>query len=180
METISDYKIREITSDDYMGLQAVYHAAWLDTYPNSEFGITAEDIEYRHAQRLLPEKIEEQKLRIAAKEENEIRLLAEKQGEIIALCNAAVEADCNRLQAIYVLPKYQGLGLGKVLWSEASKIFDRHKETRVNVASYNKKAIGFYEKLGFKMRGEIFFDEKFRMRNGVMMPEVTMVKKAEL
>jgi ribosomal protein S18 acetylase RimI-like enzyme len=177
MEMIADCKIRKITPDDYLGLHNVYFLTWLNTYPNKEFNITVDDIEYKYEQRLTPEKIEEYKNKILEKGENKINLLAEYQGKIIGLCNAINDICHNEIQAIYVLPKYQGRGLGSSLWKEASKIFDLQKNTFVNVVSYNKQAINFYKKLGFEITGEVFFDERFKMRNGSMFPELRMIKK---
>lgn len=177
MKSINDYKIRRITPDDYLGLHNVYFLTWLDTYPNKKFNITVEDIKYKYEQRLLPKTIEERKKKILEKRENEINLLVEYKGEIIALCNGVKNVDYNELQAIYVLPKYQRLGLGHVLWEEAKKFFDSKKNIVVHVASYNKKAINFYEKIGFIKTGKIFSDEKHKMRNGAIIPEAEMIIK---
>lgn len=127
MFNIKDYKIRDITPDDIPALHNIYSTTWLDTYPNQEFNITKEDIEYKYEQAPLPE--------------------------------------------------YQGLGLGRVLWEEAKKIFDSQKDIIVHVASYNNKAINFYKKLGFVSTGKIFFDERFKMRNGAIIPELEMIIK---
>ena len=180
MNNINNYKIRRITPDDYLGLHNVYFLTWLNTYPNEEFNITVDDIKYKYEQRLLPEKIAEYKKKILEKEKNEISLLVEHQGKIVALCNATCKTDFNELQAIYVLPEYQGQGLGRALWQEIEKILDPKKDTFVHVVSYNKKAISFYQKLGFKIVGGIFFDEKFKMRNGAIFPELRMIRKANL
>lgn len=61
MKRVSDYKIRKITPEDYLGLHNVYFLTWLDTYPNKEFNITVDDIKYKYEQRLLPKTIEERK-----------------------------------------------------------------------------------------------------------------------
>ena len=177
MKSINDYKIRRIIPDDYLGLHNVYFLTWLDTYPNEEFNITVEDIKYKYEQRLLPETIEERKKKILEKRENEINLLIEYKEKIIALCNGIKNVDYNELQAIYVLTKYQGLGLGHALWNEVKKFFDPKKNIVVHVALYNKKAINFYEKLGFVKTGKIFSDEKHKMRNGAIIPEMEMMIK---
>jgi ribosomal protein S18 acetylase RimI-like enzyme len=78
------------------------------------------------------------------------------------------------LQAIYVLPEYQGRGVGKALWNEIRKNFDPKRKTIVNVAIYNIKAISFYEKLGFKDTGKRWQDETFKMKSGSRIPEMEM------
>jgi ribosomal protein S18 acetylase RimI-like enzyme len=107
-------------------------------------------------------------------------LLVEHSDRIIGLCNAINKEEYNELQVIYILPEYQRLGLGRALWEEAKNIFDSQKDIIVHVASYNNKAINFYEKLGFVSTGKIFFDEKHRMRNGAIIPELEMIIKKKI
>lgn len=177
MNKLEAYKIRKATSDDVLGLHQVYFITWLDTYPNQEFNVTKEDIIFKYEGQLAPEKIAARKEKISQIGNNEVLLLVEKNGEIVAVCNAIQEDTHNEIRSIYVLPEYQGLGLGWALWTEAKKIFNPQKETIVNVVSYNDKAISFYKKLGFESTGEIFTDERFKLRNGAVMPELRMVMR---
>lgn len=177
MANIKDYKIRNIVPDDILALHNVYLTTWLATYPNQELNITKEDIEYKYEQALSPEKIDERKNKISQKGKNQIMLLVEYNNRVVGLCNAINKEEYNEIQAIYILPEYQGLGLGGALWEEAKKIFDLQKDIVVHVASYNDKAINFYQKMGFVGTGKIFFDERFKMRNGAMIPELEMIIK---
>ena len=177
MNNFKDYKIRKAESGDVLDLHNIYLTTWLNTYPNKELNITEEDIKFKFESRLTPEKIEERKLKISNIGENELMLVVEKDNELIALCNAVQRENYNQLQAIYVLPEYQGFGLGWALWKESQRIFNSKKDTIVHVASYNEKAINFYKKLGFQSTGKIFLDEKFKLRNGAMIPELEMIIK---
>jgi len=174
-----DYIIRKIEPEDVLALHKVYFLGWLDTYPNKEFNIAAEDIVYKYEQRLAPEKIAETKEKIAQTKNNELKLLLEDKGEVIALCNVAKNEEYNQLQAIYVLPEYHRRGIGSIIWQEAEKFLDPKKKTIVHVASYNDRAIKFYEKLGFKSANKIFKDERFAMRNGAIIPELEMIRAAQ-
>lgn len=176
---IKDYKIRKIKPEDILALHNVYFLTWLDIYPNKEFNITAEDIIHKYEQRLTPEKIAESRERILQAKENELKLLLEYNGEVVALCNVTKGQEYNQLQAIYVLPKYQRLGFGSSLWREAKKFLDPNKETIVHVATYNDKAIKFYERIGFISANKIFSDERFKMRNGAIIPELEMLRPAD-
>lgn len=171
-----EYKIRKIKPKDILALHNVYFLTWLDVYPNKEFNITAEDIIYKYEQRLAPKKITKGKKKILETKENELKLLLEYKGKVVALCNVVKNPEHNQLQAIYVLPNYQGLGIGSALWLEAVKFLDPSKKIIVHVASYNIKAIRFYEKIGFKSTGKVFIDERFKMRNGAIIPELEMVR----
>jgi ribosomal protein S18 acetylase RimI-like enzyme len=178
----TNYKIRNAEPEDVLALHDVYLTTWLDTYPNQEFNITREDIIFKYENNKTSEKIEERKQKMAQRGSNEIMLVVEADKKIIALCNASQKEENNQLQAIYVLPDYQRLGLGRALWEEAKKIFDFKKDTIVRVASYNEKAINFYKKSGFQSTGKIIIDEKFKMRNGAIIPELEMIinKKTKL
>lgn len=171
------YKIRKARPEDYLDLHNVYLTTWLNTYPNKEFNITKEDIEHKFKARLTPKKIEERKNKIARAGKNELMLVIEKDGQPVALCKAVREKEYNQLQAIYVLPKHQRLGLGLMLWEEAQSLFNMKKDIIVHVASYNNQAIAFYKKLGFISTGKIFKDKKHKMRNGAIIPELEMIIK---
>ncbi len=170
--------IREARPEDVLSMHHVYHAAWLATYPSKEFNITVEDINFKYENRLIPEKIEERKNIIRQKKENQIMLIAENEGRVVGLCNAIRGDDYNQLQAIYILPENQNIGIGSALWREVIKTFNLKNKTIVHVASYNQKAINFYQKNGFISTGKIFSDEKYKMRNGAIIPELEMVIEA--
>jgi ribosomal protein S18 acetylase RimI-like enzyme len=174
-----NYKIRKIKAEDVLALHNVYFLTWLDIYPNKEFNITAKDIVYKYEQRLTPKKIAESREKILQTKDNELKLLLEYQGEVVALCNVVKNQEYNQLQAIYVLPEYQRLGLGSSLWLEAKKFLDLNKKTIVHVAAYNNNAIRFYERLGFISTGKVYSDPRFKMRNGAIIPELEMIRLAD-
>jgi ribosomal protein S18 acetylase RimI-like enzyme len=101
-----------------------------------------------------------------------------KEGDkVVGVCRVVNHPDKNQLQAIYVLPEYQGRGVGRMLWEEAQKYFDIEKDTIVHVADYNEKAIGFYKKVGFVDTGKRFSEERYKMKSGAIISEMEMVIK---
>lgn len=174
---ILDIKISPAKSEDSAGMQEVFYKAWLATYPNEEHGITRDDIEERFKDPVAG--IEQRKKNILEIAGNKKYLVAKVGEQIVGLCRVVKHEDRNELQAIYVLPEYQGKGIGYALWQETKKFFDPTKDTIVQVATYNKKAITFYEKLGFRDNGKRFTEERFRMKSGNIMPEMEMVLKSE-
>ncbi len=62
-----------------------------------------------------------------------------------------------------------------MMWAQIVKFLNTEKETVVHVSSCNDKAINFYKKLGFVIVGSFFFDEKHKLDNGAMIPEIEMV-----
>ncbi len=172
--------IRRAASEDVLGMHDVFLAGWLTTYPNEEYGITVEDIQYKFSQALLPEKLAERRRNLSELSDNEVALVLELAGRIIGVCRASKNDGYNELKAVYILPEFQGQGFGRMMFNEASKIFDKNKKTIVHVASYNEKAIGFYQKLGFVSTGKIFMDSKHALRNGNIIPELEMEMLSEV
>jgi len=171
-------EIMEAVQVDVPGIEEVLYRTWLATYPNEEFGITIDDIEDRFKNRMSKEILEKRKKYIASHSINELALVAKKAGKVVGFCRVIRREDKNELLAIYVLPEHQGRGVGKLLWQRAKYFFDSGKNTIVQVAVYNEKAIRFYEKLGFCDTGKRRSDEKFRMKSGSIIPELEMVIKA--
>ncbi|MBZ2037619.1 GNAT family N-acetyltransferase [Streptococcus sanguinis] len=56
--------------------------------------------------------------------------------------------------ALYVLKDYYGKGVGRQLMQEAFAALDNYQETVLWVLENNKRAIAFYEKMGFVFDGE--------------------------
>ena len=168
-------EIAAVTPDDERGMAEVFYKTWLDTYPNEEAGITIDDIEDRYKDTFTEESLRKRRERTANLPEGENLILAKENEKVVGVCRAIRHPDKNQIQALYVLPEYQGRGVGRLLWEEAQKSFDLNKDIIVQVATYNSKAIGFYEKLGFEDTGKRWKDDKFKMKSGAMMPEMEMV-----
>ncbi len=56
------------------------------------------------------------------------------------------------VEDLFVMPRYRGKGLGKMLFNHALKLAKKRKCGRMewNVLRWNKKAINFYKKMGAK------------------------------
>jgi GNAT superfamily N-acetyltransferase len=163
--------------EDVKGIQEVFYKTWLLTYPNKELGITLDDIEERFKDSFSDEALAKRWKRVQGAQ-NEKLIIAKEGGKVVGLIRVLFNPDNNQLQAIYILPEYQGKGIGTLLWKEASKYFDPKKTTIVQVAIYNANAIGFYKKLGFKDNGKRWSDEKLRMKSGSIIPQMEMEIKA--
>jgi len=165
--------------EDARGIAEVFYKTWLVTYPNKKVGITVDDIEDRFRNSFTEESLAKRAKQIANPAEGKFFFLAKNDDRIVGVCVAVRHPDKNQLQAIYVLPEYQGRGIGRLLWGEAQKYFSADKDTIVQVAIYNTKAIDFYRKLGFAETSKQFQNEHFRMKSGVIIPETEMVIKAK-
>ena len=78
------------------------------------------------------------------------------------------------LQKIYVLPSFQGMKLGKLLFQQAiDGIKELHPEPcqmRLNVNRYNTKAVEFYQRMGMKK----IFEGDFDIGHGYLMQDYIM------
>jgi len=170
-------QIAEGKPEDVPGIQKVFYETWLATYPNEEAGITREDIEYRQRNAFTEETIEARKKTLREMPSEEKFLVAKNNDDVVGVCYLIKKEDRNQLQALYVLPAYQGQGIGKLFWEEALAFFGPEKDIYVDVAEYNQKAIEFYKKLGFADTGKRFEEERFRMKSGSILREMEMVIK---
>jgi ribosomal protein S18 acetylase RimI-like enzyme len=165
------------TKEDIREIEQVLYKAWLNTYPNEELNITVDDIKYRFKDNFTEEALTKRWKKMVSDQTTRV-LVAKDNGRVIGFIKTVVNPEKNQLQAIYLLSEYQGKGIGNLLWEEGKKILDPKKNTIVHVVTYNKAAIRFYEKLGFKDTGKRWTDERFTMRNGAVMPEMEMEIKA--
>lgn len=178
-ENSPEIKILPATPEDARGVAELFYKTWLATYPNEKAGITVDDVEDRFKNAFTEESLAKRAERMSQLKENETFFLAKEGDKVVGACNVVRHPDKNQLQAIYVIPEYQGKGVGKLLWEQAQKYFEADKDTIVQVATYNTNAIEFYKKLGFEETGKEFSDEKFRMKSGAIIPETEMVIKAK-
>lgn len=170
-------KIELAKPEDVRGMQEVFYRTWLATYPNKELGITVDDIEDRYKDAFTDEVLKTRAERIKDPTPGHTLFFAKDGVNVVGLCRMIETENENRLQALYVLPEYQGRGIGMMLWNAAQQVFNPNKDIYVSVATYNKNAISFYERLGFVDTGKRWTDEKYKMKNGSMIPEMDMVIK---
>jgi ribosomal protein S18 acetylase RimI-like enzyme len=177
---MSEIRITTPEEKDLYGIREVFYKTWLDVYPNKEVGITKEDIEDKFKGTFTEERLKKDKEVFLNPSNTDRHIIIAKEGEkVVGVCRVFKKEKFDQLQSIYVLPEYQGKGIGYLLWRKASEFFDPHKDIIVEVATYNKKAICFYEKLGFVDTGERFSEERFRMKSGSMIPEMRMIIKKQ-
>lgn len=174
----TEIKIIEAVPDDVYGIRNVQKLTWLETYPNEELGISRADIESRFANDDTEEgkkRMEERKQRYY--DDHSLRTWIAKDGEnIVGFCVARKVEGQNRIQAIYLLPNYQGKSVGKQLMETALNWLGNNSDVYVNVASYNNKAIQFYEKFGFAKTGKEVKDDVAVLPSGKTIPEIELLK----
>lgn len=173
-----DIKIVRSGPEDVYEIRRVQKLTWLDTYPNKKAGITLADIKAVFENDDRPEGRKRMEKRKERYKKPNLRIwVAKRDKKIIGFCAATKKKEQNRIQAIYVLPNCQRTGVGKALIERAFDWLGKDKDIFVNVASYNKKAIGFYKKFGFVETGRRgVFDEAAKLPSGKSIPEIEMVR----
>ena len=78
--------------------------------------------------------------------------IAEENGLIVGFSMA--DKSNGRLYALYILPDWEGMGIGKKLLQEAEQWLWQHKlrEIWLTTESRPTRALGFYKHLGWKYR----------------------------
>ena len=175
-------EIRNSVPDDVYGIRKVQRETWLQTYPNSEEGITTKDVEKKFEIDDTPEgkkKIEDRKKYY---ENRNIGIWVVEDGDkIVGFCTAKREGNINRIAAIYVLPSYQERGVGRQLIEKAFGWLGKKKDILINGAKYNKQAIDFYKKFGFTETGKGgIFDDAAKLPSGKIIPEIELIKVSSI
>lgn len=170
--------IKRPTKEDVFGIQQVFYETWLSTYPNKKIGVTAGDIKEKFKNKFSEKAIKKRIDEISSVSMDNIFLVAKDGNVVVGVCKAEKKELANDLSAIYVLPSYQGKGIGIMFWKRVINFFGNEKDIIVHVATYNKKAINFYKKLGFVSTGRVFTNEIHRMPiSGKLIPETELIIK---
>lgn len=162
--------ITEPTAEDLVPISEVFRITWLATYPNTEAGITEEDILDIDFQSLAV--VARRKKAIANADPNKHFLVARDGERVVGVCMVST----NQIRALYVLPTHQSRGIGAALLKKALTWFG-NKNIFVNVATYNKRAIEFYTKHGFVATSRTVRSKAAVLPSGKVIPEIEMVKR---
>lgn len=156
------FKIREAKSrEDILGYIRVRAQTWADAYTNEERGIYRSMIEERFKAKMSEEYINRQHELLSDKTKKNWIAINKKQ-EVIGWCGCYKEDKEKGGFGIYVLPDYQGLGIGSKLLEYAIDWLQTQEYIEIGVVEYNYVAIEIYKKIGFKFTGE---REDFPLKN---------------
>lgn len=160
---------------------AVIAETWLDTYPNESVGIAVTDVEALVASWQTPEssKKRQEQMKQSLTDRTHLHRIALIHDQIVGVLRAKELADVVHLHSLYVLPSAQGQGVGASLMNSFLDWANHEKEIRLHVASYNHKAIAFYESSGFARVGDVFMEARIAFQGGVKMPQIKMVLQHE-
>lgn len=182
IERETKIEITSATPKDVLGIRDLEYKTWMATYPGAKSGITPEDIDWyfnKFKKSFSPQNIEKTTQEIKNLPADQHVVVAKnEEGEIVGYAWLMKRDNENELGAIYVNPEYQGMNLGKKIWSEAQSFFNSNTQTMLTVEENNLRAIKFYEKLGFKDTGKRM--ESLTFPSGAKFSEIEMKRDAGL
>lgn len=155
---------------DREGRAFVHYTAWKETYT----GLMPEGVLAAHTLERCRESAEK-----GSPEHNFVVLDRENGNRVAGFAAISFPArdfvsvpEAGEIVALYVLREYQGLDLGRMLVEHCLSRLHRPRAA-LFVLEGNKKAIGFYEHIGFRLTGHVLHNET---RDG-MLTELEMVLK---
>lgn len=165
-------KARLTKVNDAEGVFNVQKMTWLDVYPNEKYGVKRQDI----AKRFIDEEkfIAKIRKKIECNGKNTCGWVVELDSKIVGFSTSYKEKEKDLVGAVYVLPGYQGQGIGKILLQKILDFFKDSKEIWLEVATYNENAINFYHKSGFHIVPNS--ESKHEIIDGKFIPTIQMKK----
>lgn len=157
---MSEIKIRSWSRNDFAIVRKILLQTWLATYSF----IPEEDIRFH-----LEKFYSEEKLNLLYNDPNTQCFISEDAGSPVGWMKLFDNKSQKRfyVSSLYVLPEFQGYGIGKLLMNKAEEIAKSKKYDKIwlGVMSDNKNALKWYEKHGFYFPEE----EPFQMGNTRVM-----------
>ncbi|QED47947.1 GNAT family N-acetyltransferase [Cytobacillus dafuensis] len=157
-----DFFIRKMTVEDIPQVQKVAKTSWNHTYD----GIIPKDIQENFLKSAYNDEMMKRRI------DQSFIYVSEVDGEIVGFANFSPVKEDRQMElgAIYLLPDYQGKGIGSALLHEGIKHAKDVSQVFINVEKDNKIGKAFYDAKGFKLVSE--FEENF---DGHLLNTVKMV-----
>ena len=157
-----NYIIRKMVKEDTKQVQKAVKKSWNATYE----GIIPIEIQKNFLNGAYNDEMMKRRL------EHSLMLVAEADDTILGFANFTPVNKKNHteLSAIYLLPEYQGEGIGSALLNAGIEKLKDVKEIHLDVEKENKIGKRFYKAKGFKVVNE--YDDNF---DGHILKTVRMV-----
>ena len=156
---MENLNIREAQKTDILNLTVLKQQVWISTYAVD--GIRTEFSEYVLSV-FTPDNIEK-----SLSDKNMVTFIAENDNHMIGCVDISFSTKCPNeivdapeVTVLYVLERFCGQGIGKQLLDKVVEYLksEGHQALWLTVYHDNKRAINFYNKLGFKDKGVDYFE----------------------
>lgn len=157
------FQIREMKAEDIKNVQQVAKTSWNDTYD----GIIPAHVQESFLNSAYSDEMMKRRLEVSS------LYVAEADGQIVGFANFSTVKEEGEVElgAIYLLPEFQGEGVGTALLNEGINNAQKASKVFINVEKENGRGVYFYKAKGFEMLTE--FEDKLEGHITVM---VRMVK----
>lgn len=170
---IDNVTVRNVSVGDADDICLIQQETWRDTYISDDNGVSKNDIfEYTESW-ATPDNVAMFE-RLIQKSNKHTWLVAEIYGKVVGHVKILNREDSCLIDMFYVNPKYQGMGVGRLLLDRAM-LETGMNDIVVDVVSYNTKAIMFYKSYNFRIIGK----EKNSanpLPSGKVLPLIRMVR----
>ena len=155
------FEIQRATLDDVTGIGEVHLQAWIETYPNEEYGVDEDWIKSEFNFLVLDGQNEQgrdngipfrTKVINNLNEDTLYEVVKDENGKVQGFMHVDRTDDIVNLNAIYLTNSLKGTGVAHKLMEHAD-VFTGNLPMKLQVVAYNDRAIKFYEKYGFKKAG---------------------------
>lgn len=164
-------EIADAVAEDADEIIKLKNNVWVSAYTNHSYDISEKDIRSRESRN--PERIAEMKELIKSGNDSAHIWIAKDKDEIIGMCAADKGEEKNKISALYILPSYQGVGIGTKLFEKALEWLGEEKLISLEVAKFNSSAAAFYSKFGFEVKEKA---DDYIFPTGKRMPLLRMEK----
>jgi ribosomal protein S18 acetylase RimI-like enzyme len=166
-------EMHRTTLADVVKIRQLQANVWRSTYPSDANGVSQEWVDQETASWLTPEKLQESETFLGAVLANadNFHEVAYDNDEVIGFIHGSRVDGNQRLEGLYVDPRYHGQGTARRLTDDLFAWFDPSKNVVLEVASYNDRAKAFYRKYGF----EDWYDEEEKFKG--VIPSTKMIRK---
>ncbi|MHB8362375.1 MAG: GNAT family N-acetyltransferase [Patescibacteria group bacterium] len=178
---MSNYKVLNIEKDSIYQLNQyveqiskLRRMIWLDTYVNRELDITEDKIIENF--RDFSEEVKKYREYIYDIKNFSSFFIVLDRNKLVGYSIVKNKYYIKSIDTLYINKNHQGNGLGSILMEKMIEKLDS-KKIYVDVVSYNKKAVSFYEKYGFIYKNKHIPIVLERLNPKIYVPQIRMVRK---
>lgn len=175
MEEQPTFKIEAPKMGDEVGLAPMHIQSWKETYITPESGLTSEIVDEMIGHMLTDTDFKKNTISESLENPDKVlyRVVRNSKEGIVGFMHGSKNDKSNELEGIYLLDEVKGSGVGGKLMKEFLAWTDKDKPSRLEVFSFNERALGYYAKYGF-----VKTDKPVQLYKD-MLPFIEMIKPAD-
>ena len=145
------FRIEVPKKGDEVGLAPMHIQAWKETYVTPESGLTEDMVDELLGHMLTNTDFRKNTISESLENPDKVlfRVVRNNKEEIVGFMHGSKNEENNQLEGIYLLNEVKGSGVGGKLMEEFLAWTDKNKPSKLEVFSFNDRALGFYTKYSF-------------------------------